>query len=312
MSKRRLTVIGGWTDYSVASLELIISDLEKHYFAFVVETRNTLEELKKQVIANFERLDDHEGIINYIEYCIILFQSFEYDLKRVLNELSKGVENRHVDIIKQIWERSCHDEYHTIEFKNEYIAKDMKDESMRPLLDDIYGKSRDQLVHNKNLGDLSRRLKTFVGSRSFKKEEIRLQEPKPLRITPIIPFPTPKGTSWFDVSIRFLSNETAELRAGSKSEGKNFAEMGFMDNRTKSPGKLWKVLILFGQRNGEISWETLGLPHDIQKNFKKHIQRLRYRLKQLFQIEDDPFEEYRRVKAYKTKFKIELLDKTIL
>lgn len=312
MSKRQLTLLGGWTDYSIASFELIISDLEEDYLPPTIEARKKLEELKKEVKANFERLDEPEEIINYIECCIILFQSFEYDLKRVLNELSNGVENRHVDIIKQIWERSCYEEkYSNREFKNEHIIG-LDDGPAHSLLSEIYSVSGNLLVHNKNLGDLSRRLKTFVGSRSLKKEKIRPQEPKPLRITPIIPFPTPKGTSWYDVSIRFLSNETAELKAGSKSEGKNFAEMGFMDNRNKRPNKLWKVLMLFGSHNGEISWETLGLPLDINKNLKKHVHRLRHRLKQLFQIDDDPFEKYRKVKAYKSKFKIELLDKFIL
>ena len=306
MSKRRLTVIGGWTDYSVASLELIISDLEEDYLPHTVEDRKKLEELKKEVKATFERLDKPEEIINYIECYIILFQSFEYDLKRVLNELSHGVENRHVDIVKQIWERSCYEEkYSNREFKNEHIIG-LDDGLAHSLLSEIYSVSGNLLVHNKNLGDLSTRLKTFVGS-GRRKKEISAKDKKK-----IMPFPSPTGTTWHDVSIHFLSSETAEIKAREIREGRNFAEMGFMDNRSKSPDKLWKVLILFGQHNGEISWETLDLPIAIQNNLKKHIHRLRYRLKQLFQIDDDPFEKYRKVKAYKSKFKIELLNKNVL
>lgn len=127
------------------------------------------------------------------------------------------------------------------------------------------------------------------------------------RIQPVKRFPTPPGTNWYAVSIRFLSEETVQIIAKSDSEGRNFREMGFMDRRTNNPDKLWWTLRLFAKHNGEISWETPGLPREPGK-LKSYIKDIRKRLKHLFQIEDDPFEPYRKVRAYKTKFNIRLLD----
>ncbi|MFX0205461.1 MAG: hypothetical protein ACFFDT_05700 [Candidatus Hodarchaeota archaeon] len=137
--------------------------------------------------------------------------------------------------------------------------------------------------------------------------EISLEK-KQTRLQPIKPFPTPPGTSWYDVSIRFLSNETAELIAKGEREGKNFAEMGFMDKRSEKPDILWFTLIFLAKNRGEISWESQGLPLKVNRNLKSYIKDIRKRLIHLFEINDDPFESYRKVKAYRTKFKIKLSD----
>lgn len=129
---------------------------------------------------------------------------------------------------------------------------------------------------------------------------------------PIKPFPSPSGIKWSDITIRFFSKEIAEITARHVKEVRNCAEMGFMDDRTKTYNLLWEVLLEFGKYGGEISWETMGVRLGIQKNLKTHIKRLRKLLKQLFGIEDDPFMPYRREKAYKTKFRVELLDNNIV
>jgi hypothetical protein len=131
---------------------------------------------------------------------------------------------------------------------------------------------------------------------------------------PIRPFPSPSGIKWSDITIRFFSKEIAEITARDVKEVRNYAEMGFMDDRTKSYNLLWIALLEFGKYGGEISWKTMGLQLRIQKNLKSHIKRLRKHLKQLFRIEDDPFMPYRRgrEKAYKTKFRVKLLDNNIV
>lgn len=129
---------------------------------------------------------------------------------------------------------------------------------------------------------------------------------------PIRPFPSPSGIKWSDITIRFLSEESVQIIARNVMEVRNCAEMGLMDNRTKNHNKLWHVLLLFGKLRGEISWKMMGLPPGIQRNLKTHIKRLRKHLKQFFGIEDDPFMPYRREKAYKTKFRVELLDNNIV
>jgi len=171
MGERRIN-IQGIQDYTGVSLEDIIEDL-KNWHSYTGETILRLKELKKEAQANFERLEEAEEIIEYISYCIILFQGYKADFKRLLDDIIQGVEERHVEIVKQIFESSRDEErYHNREFKREHIAKELKDESLRPLLDEIYSLVGGELLYNINLHNLSRRLQTFVGSTvSFKKKE---------------------------------------------------------------------------------------------------------------------------------------------
>ncbi len=132
------------------------------------------------------------------------------------------------------------------------------------------------------------------------KREIELSP----RVQPVVKFPIPESSTWNDVTIRFLSNETVQITVGEISEGRNFAELGFVDRRNGYPDQLWNVLKLLAFTNGDISWETRGLPIKLHNNLKAYIKDIRKRLKNLFQMEDDPFESYRKHKSYKTKFKI--------
>ncbi|MGA2363413.1 MAG: hypothetical protein ABSG73_13255 [Candidatus Aminicenantales bacterium] len=129
------------------------------------------------------------------------------------------------------------------------------------------------------------------------------------RLQAIVPFPTPEGATWDMVRIRILSSkEAAELRIGDVQEGRDYEGMGFMDRRRtkeKRPDVIWDLLIFLGQGHRQIDFQTEGLPFR-RENVKAYIKDLRKRLIHLFQIKDDPFEEYRKVKAYKPKFTIEI------
>jgi hypothetical protein len=196
VKEARITYFG-WTDYSISSLEFIIKDLQEDYIPSTTDTIQRLEELRKKTIANSDRLEDPSSVINYIGFWVTLFQSFVYDLKRVLNEMPNGVEKKHIEIIRQIYKRSCHEEKDSYRgFKEDHIEKDLKDESLRPLLDEVCSVSGNLLGHNINLGSISKRLVTFIGSKPSKEKK-----PKTKRL---VPFPAPPGTTWEDIEISFL------------------------------------------------------------------------------------------------------------
>jgi hypothetical protein len=195
----------GFTDYSLASLELIIRDLQEGYLSVAIDSIKRLEELKGETKRNSDRLRDANSVVDYIEYCITLFQGFAYDFKRILNEMPSGVENKHLDIIKQIYERSRDEKEESYrEFKKEHIERDLRDESLRPLLDEIFKISGNAMTYNRNLWDLGKRLTTFVGCR------INIEERKS-RTPIIVPFPAPPGITWDRIEIRFLSNKAVKL-----------------------------------------------------------------------------------------------------
>lgn len=156
--------IQGFRDYTGVSLSDIISDL-KGWLSTTSIVLKRLRELKMEAEANSQRLEDSDSIIGYIEYSIDLFEGFEADYRRILKEVKGGVEEKHIEILKQISETSRNERLYNREFKNEHIVKTLKDESMRPLLDKIYEQAGNLLFHNLNLNSLSQRLRTYVGRR---------------------------------------------------------------------------------------------------------------------------------------------------
>ena len=125
----------------------------------------------------------------------------------------------------------------------------------------------------------------------------------------VIPFPTPKGTTWNQIRIEFRPNESARISAGGITKTLTFVEMGFSDGRKRNaptPDSLWGLLKNgFGQHEGEISWSDRVLDTKVSNQLKSNVKELRIRLKALFDINDDPFHSYRSLKSYKTKFFVE-------
>ncbi|MDD2890956.1 MAG: tetratricopeptide repeat protein [bacterium] len=118
-------------------------------------------------------------------------------------------------------------------------------------------------------------------------------------------FPTPPDTKWDDVTIQFISDAEIKITVKKTHKNFNFAEIGFKDARKGDvPDSQWKVLQYLARQKGEISWksETESLK-DFPK-FPKRIETIRKRLKAIMGINSDPFYDYKKVKSYKSKFKI--------
>ena len=78
--------------------------------------------------------------------------------------------------------------------------------------------------------------------------------------------------------------------------------MGFEDEKKKQPNSQWSFLKLLATKNGELSWDNNNDMSQKQINSaKKKKQMLSDALKAYFQIDEDPFENYRTEKAYKIK-----------
>lgn len=131
------------------------------------------------------------------------------------------------------------------------------------------------------------------------------QKQKHSRIQPVVSFKTPKGINWHDVSIRFISEESVQIRAGSASEGRDFVGMGFEHRRTGEPDLCWRALKEFARHQGEISLNDEDVNLRIKKNLKYYVYAIRNRLIELFKISGDPFEKYnRKTRAWKAKFAV--------
>jgi hypothetical protein len=116
--------------------------------------------------------------------------------------------------------------------------------------------------------------------------------------------PVHKGISWGDVSIRFISDESVDIRAGAPLGIKNFIELGFRDRRSDKPDYKWILLKLLAKSGGEISWKD----RSASIKLKSHIKTLRKRLIICFGIQEDPFFPYKSSGGYRTKFAISFRD----
>lgn len=97
-----------------------------------------------------------------------------------------------------------------------------------------------------------------------------------------IPFPTPSGTQWHEVKISFIDNENVSIKIRDVSQRKNYAEMGFKDQRTCKPVKSWNILLDFSEK------ECLKYSQNSKSKTEKAVEDLRKRLKSYFCIQSDP------------------------
>jgi|GEM_PF-5593032 len=113
----------------------------------------------------------------------------------------------------------------------------------------------------------------------------------------------PGKIDWPNISIEFLNGHTVKIKLLDYPDFEAFrtyTEMGFKDHRTKLPNKQWIFLKTLSESHGLINW----LNPKATIAGKKIKQLLSDALKYYFQLEGDPFENYRSEKGYKIKINL--------
>lgn len=282
-------------DFSGATLEDIVEEL-KDYFVATEEDIHCFEKVNNEVRDCAKNIDDVKLIGSYIKYWMGLLEDFQTDFKRLLDEIPEGVEERHIETLSRFFDRCSIEQTHKCnEFENEVLERPSENDRLNSLADQVFELASQCFNDNSILKDISNRLRAFVGSRTDKRAKAK----------GFICLDVPQGLSWGDVSIRFLDEESVEIRAGGKPLGaKRFSVLGFENKKTKRPNTLWITLLALGRKDGELSWNTKDHSGGITFEEKKNISLLRKRLNNLFEIFDDPFYPYEKEKAYKAKFAI--------
>ena len=126
-----------------------------------------------------------------------------------------------------------------------------------------------------------------------------LAEPS-LRV-PTHRFPTPPGTRWQDVTIRFLTQHQVHVQVGHVSEVFHFTQIGMQDGRRNpvEPDKQWGLLVDFAEGRGVVGWSTTNE----NRKRQKHKEGLSKVLRGFFGISDDPFESLEDRDGWRTKFR---------
>jgi hypothetical protein len=162
------------TDYTGVDLDSILVHLCE-WRDMTKEAISSLQQLRRRVDEEANRLDNPEEIRTYVDYFSDLFQRYFADFERLVSDLSKGVRESHIEIISQIHRSSRSEEDLCIEFRQVHINRKLTDEGTRELLDEIYRESRWTIIDYQDLSNLIPRLRTYVGSPSSGESKELLQ-----------------------------------------------------------------------------------------------------------------------------------------
>jgi hypothetical protein len=112
----------------------------------------------------------------------------------------------------------------------------------------------------------------------------------------------PTGLAWSEIALKFLNGEEVMVKYRDATFTTNAEEMGFMDNKTKSPNAQWRLMRQLASHGGELSWSNNS---DLSKNdkdaMKKRKQELVKGLWKYFGIKGDPFFPYKEINAYRMR-----------
>jgi hypothetical protein len=106
----------------------------------------------------------------------------------------------------------------------------------------------------------------------------------------VVPFPTPKGATWEKLIIRFVDDETVEVKLLDVSRRLSYTEMGMSDKRTGLPDTAWKRLRELAESRGTLG----GRREEHDPLLKSHVRTLQRALREVFAIPGDPMKPYSR------------------
>lgn len=113
-------------------------------------------------------------------------------------------------------------------------------------------------------------------------------------------FPTPPGATWENVSIKFVDGHKVAVKVKSESGVFNFTQMGMANQKSSEPNVQWKLLQVFAEEQGELTWQS---PHADSRN-QKRKEILANSLSAFFRIKGDPFKLTADGKGWSSRFNI--------
>jgi len=156
-------MIAGMTDYTGVPRE----DILEHFREWLARTTRMIERLKsyrEKVNAQEALFENPREVVQFIDFFIDLFTRYSGDLQRLVSEMPEAITQAHIEIIEQLYSSSKHEERYTITFKQDWVHKSLPHEEVRPLLGDIYGKTRDLLIDYRDMSNLVPRLRVFLAT----------------------------------------------------------------------------------------------------------------------------------------------------
>jgi hypothetical protein len=107
--------------------------------------------------------------------------------------------------------------------------------------------------------------------------------------------------TWDTIEISFLSDERVQIRNGTNSETRNYAEFGFADGRSKKAKQAWETLRALAEQGGTI--RDAAKTGRTWPKVEKRMQEIRKVLRKHFRISADPI-PFVEGTGYQARFKI--------
>lgn len=109
--------------------------------------------------------------------------------------------------------------------------------------------------------------------------------PQPESADGVVFFSTPAGTTWEDVSIRFIDRHSVYIDVQGVTGKYHCTQMGMASKKNAKPTVQWALLETFAEGYGRIDWRNTNASRKNQKRKEK----LAADLRRFFRIGDDPF-----------------------
>jgi hypothetical protein len=103
---------------------------------------------------------------------------------------------------------------------------------------------------------------------------------------------------WNQVRMCLVNQRTIRIDVPGKSIRVTHVDMGMANSRNREPTRLWEALVEICEENGYFKTRRFGGTDAT----KKLLSRLRQALRELFSLDEPPFEPYRGHSGWKTRF----------
>lgn len=114
-------------------------------------------------------------------------------------------------------------------------------------------------------------------------------------------FPTPPGSNWPDVKIKFHDNQTVTVTCKGVQRKLGYDHMGFTDKRNGKPNTLWSLLVLCAAEGRTLTWQTEGASEER----RKQVQRLNEALHDFFLIKGAPLAYDEEIGGWRTEMDLQ-------
>jgi hypothetical protein len=125
-------------------------------------TLELLHSYRQQVDEDASALENPTAVVEYIDFFSDLVNRAAEECQRMAAELSEGVTGAHVEALRQLASNSAAEQRRCLTFRDKWINKPLRDERMRPLLNEISVTTRDQLTAFRDLNEVATRLEELI------------------------------------------------------------------------------------------------------------------------------------------------------